>query len=174
MRKAFAVVILSVVSFFIAHPALANSSVSTVPISGSTVGNLPSAVTITTQMQLLDVGNSLTVTAVDGTRVDDGAVSIDGKSAIVGLKANSTGGVFTVSYSLLVENDVPLEGTYKFTVSEPKKITVPTVKPNSSPLKPGTATSNSSTSYFVIGLLFLAFLVLVGLSLYARKIFKNR
>lgn len=177
MRKAMAAVIIAFSGFSIIStmtPAQANSLVTTSPISGSTLGTAPSAVSITAQVALIDSGNSITVTATDGTRVDDGVLTIDGVNAIIGLKTLTLSGVYTVTYSLLADNDVPLAGTFTFNFTAPTVISSPSPR-TSSPSNPTSATTNSSaTSIFVIVLLFLAFLVLVGLSLYARKIFKKK
>ena len=132
----------------------------------------PSAVTITTQVALMDIGNSVTVTDPKGARVDDGALTVDGVNVIIGLKPLTLSGDYTVTYVLLADNDVPLEGSYTFSFSAPSVISSPTA--TSTTATPPTASSSSTTSVFVIGLLFVAFVILVLLSLYARKIFKER
>lgn len=177
MRKAMAACVIAILSFFIlsiANPAQANSLVTTTPISGSTLGTAPSAVSITAQVALIDSGNSITVTAPDGTRVDDGVLTIDGVNAIIGLKTLTLSGMYTVSYSLLADNDVPLAGTFTFNFMAPTVISSPSPRSSSSSAPISATTNSSVTSIFVIVLLFLAFLVLVGLSLYARKIFKKK
>ena len=61
----------------------ANTLVSTTPVAGAALQSAPSAVTITTELPLLDVGNEITVTDPTGARVDDGALSIDLDSAYI-------------------------------------------------------------------------------------------
>ena len=85
----------------------ANTLVSTTPVAGAALQSAPSAVTVTTELPLLDVGNEITVTDPTGARVDDGALSIDLDSAYIGLKPLVKTGIYTVTYSLLAENDVP-------------------------------------------------------------------
>jgi hypothetical protein len=111
------------------------------------------------------------VTDPKGTRVDDGALTVDGVNVIIGLKPLTVTGTYKVTYSLLANNQVPLQGSYHFTYSAPNVISSPSAIATST----GTATANSgsSTSTFVIGLLFAAFFVLVFLVLYAIKIFKK-
>ena len=162
----------ALLSFFIVTPASANSLVNTSPVSGSTLSAPPSAVTITTQVALMDIGNSVTVTDPKGARVDDGALTVDGVNVIIGLKPLTLSGDYTVTYVLLADNDVPLEGSYTFSFSAPSVISSPTA--TSTTATPPTASSSSTTSVFIIGLLFVAFVILVLLSLYARKIFKER
>ena len=79
-------------------PAQANSLVGTSPISGSSLVNAPSAVTITTQGVLIDGGNTVTVTDPKGLRVDDGTITVDGMSVIVGMQALKNSGIYKVSY----------------------------------------------------------------------------
>lgn len=175
MRKlviSSAILILTLLSI---PSALANSLVSTSPISGSTVTTSPSAVTITTQIVLSDMGNTVVVTDKKGTRVDDGSLIVDGMGVLIGLQSLVDSGLYTVTYSLLSDADAPLEGSFTFTYSAPVEISAPSTAPSSSsaaPLEIGGSTS--ATSIFVIVLLFLAFVVLVSLSLYARKIFKGK
>lgn len=175
MRKlviSAAILILTLLSI---PSALANSLVSTSPISGSTVTTSPSAVTITTQIVLSDMGNTVVVTDKKGTRVDDGSLIVDGMGVLIGLQSLVDSGLYTVTYSLLSDADAPLEGSFTFTYSAPAEISAPSTAPStSSAAPPEIGGSTSATSIFVIVLLFLAFVVLVSLSLYARKIFKGK
>lgn len=174
VRKTMATCAIALLSFFIATPAYANSLVNTSPISGSILSTPPSAVTLTTQVALLDAGNSVIVTDPKGTRVDDGALTVDGMNVIIGLQSLTLSGDYTVTYALLADNNAPLKGSYTFSFSAPSVISSPTPIDTSATTAPTTASSSSATSLFVIGLLFAAFVVLVLLSLYARKIFKER
>jgi hypothetical protein len=124
-------------------------------------------------MPLIDAGNAMEVTDPQGKRVDDGVLAIDGASAVVGLKTLKVAGVYTVTYSLFAENDIPLEGSFRFTFAAPSEISTPQPIPVES-TSPKSEVSNWGTNAFVIGLLVVAFFVLVLLSLYARKIFRER
>lgn len=153
--------------------ASANSLVATNPVSGSSVTTSPSAVTITTEIPLIDMGNSISVTDPSGARVDDGTLAINGVNAVIGLKPLSTSGVYRVTYTLLAENDLPLEGSYTFSFSAPSVIETPAPNPSeTSPVK--TAGNNLVTGIFVIALLLVAIAVLIALSLYARKLYNER
>jgi hypothetical protein len=89
------------------------------------------------------------------------------------LKTLTVSGVYTVTYALFADNDIPLEGSFRFTFAAPSEITTPQPIPvESTPAK--AEGSNWGTNAFVIGLLVLAFFVLVLLSLYARKIYRER
>ena len=172
--KYMRVLSIAIVALFIAAPTSnANSLIATNPMSGATVTVAPSAVSVTGQVPLIDAGNSMEVTDPQGKRVDDGVLAIDGASAVVGLKTLKVSGVYTVTYSLFAENDVPLEGSFRFTFSAPSEIST------SQPIPVETTSakaqvSNWGTNAFVIGLLVVAFFVLVLLSLYARKLFRER
>lgn len=165
---------IAVVALFVASPTVhANSLIATNPLSGATVTVAPSAVSVTGQVPLIDAGNSMEVTDPQGKRVDDGVLAIDGASAVIGLKTLKVSGVYTVAYSLFGENDVPLEGSFRFTFAAPSEISTPEPTPLESTSAKADV-SNWGTNAFVIGLLVVAFFVLVLLSLYARKIFKER
>ncbi len=152
-------------------PANANSLVNTTPISGSTVTIAPSFVIVTSQVALVLDGNELLVTDSSGNRVDDGTITIDGMSASVGMKPLVDAGLYTVSYLLFAEGEDALEGKFTFNFSAPSAIIIPDPSATE-PTK--SASSSFGTSVFVIGMLVLAFFILIGLSLYARKLFKNR
>lgn len=172
--KYMRVLSIAIVALFIAAPTSnANSLIATNPMSGATVTVAPSAVSVTGQVPLIDAGNSMEVSDPQGKRVDDGVLAIDGASAVIGLKTLKVSGVYTVTYSLFAENDVPLEGSFRFTFSAPSEIST------SQPIPVETTSakaqvSNWGTNAFVIGLLVVAFFVLVLLSLYARKLFRER
>jgi methionine-rich copper-binding protein CopC len=165
---------IAIVALFITAPTThANSLVATNPMSGATVTVAPSAVSVTGQAPLIDAGNSMEVTDPQGKRVDDGVLAIDGASDVIGLKTLKVSGVYTVSYSLLAENDIPLEGSFRFTFAAPSEISTQQPIPVAS-TSAKAQVSNWGTNALVIGLLVVAFFVLVLLSLYARKIFRER
>ena len=165
---------IAIVTLFIAAPAAsANSLIATNPMSGATITVAPSAVSVTGQVELIDSANLMEVTDPQGKRVDDGVLSIDGASAVIGLKTLQVAGVYTVTYSLFSENDIPLEGSFRFTFAAPNEISSPEPTPVES-TTPKAEVSNWGTNAFVIGMLVVALFVLVLLSLYARKIFKER
>jgi methionine-rich copper-binding protein CopC len=156
--------------------ASANTLVSTNPISGSTLSVSPSNVTVTGQVTLLadaPDASSITVTDPNGVRVDDGTIFISDMSATVGVKPLVESGFYTVTYSLAAEGDAPLEGSFTFKYQAPSVIS--TADPSPEPTQAQIPASSSwGTNVFVIVLLVIAFLVTVGLSLYARKLFTNR
>ena len=172
--KYMRVLSIAIVALFIAAPTSnANSLIATNPMSGATVTVAPSAVSVTGQVPLIDDGNLMEVTDPQGKRVDDGVLAIDGASAVIGLKTLKVAGVYTVTYSLFAENDVPLEGSFRFTFAAPSEISTPIPTPVES-TSAKAEVSNWGTNAFVIGLLVVAFFVLILLSLYARKIFRER
>jgi len=159
-------------SLFSLIPAHANSLVATSPISGSTTSTAPTSVAVTAQIALLEEGNEITVVDPAGNRVDDGTITVDQMSVSVGLRALVDAGIYKVNYILLTDGEDPLEGSFTFNFTSPNVIEP---APQPSPTQSAQSASSSwGTNVFVIALLVLAFLVLVGLSLYARKLFKNR
>lgn len=156
--------------------ASANTLVSTSPISGSTLSVSPTNVTVTGQVALLadaPDANTITVTDPNGVRVDDGTITISDVSATVGVRPLVESGMYTVTYFLASEGEIPLEGTFTFKYQAPSVISTanPTPEPTQSQ---SPASSSWGTNFFVIVLLILAVAVTVGLSLYARKLFVNR
>jgi hypothetical protein len=92
------------------------------------------------------------------------------------MKPLETSGVYKVSYLLLSEGDIPLEGSYTFTYSA---VVLSTPSASAAPQPSASATSepagsNFGTNLFVIFLLGLSILILIGMGAYARKIFKER
>ena len=157
--------------------ANANELVTADPASGSTVLVSPSAVTIITSMPLMSEGNSVEVTDPSGNRVDDGTLAIADTEALVGLTPLTVGGYYTVSYSLLAENEVPLTGNYRFNFIAPETVSsespTPIAMEATASAQPS-AGSSKGTDILVIMLLVLSIFVLVGLGMYARKIFNER
>ncbi|MEN9679929.1 MAG: hypothetical protein RLZ57_1058 [Actinomycetota bacterium] len=160
------------VTFFSVTTADANSLVNTTPISGSTVTMAPSSVTLSVQNPLSDLGNEISVTDPKGVRVDDGALTINGTDAVIGLKKLVEPGFYTVKYSLITDNDVPLVGQYVFNFDAPTEIASP--EPSSIASTKTQSSSNFGTTIFVLFILFTAIVVLIVLSLYARKLYRER
>jgi methionine-rich copper-binding protein CopC len=166
----------ALITFLYAPAAQANTLVATSPIAGSTLKAGPSAITITTEFPLIEEGNEIVVTDPNGKRVDTGILTVLGTDAVAEMKPLETSGVYKVSYLLLAEADIPLEGSYTFTYSA---IVISTPSASAAPQPSASATSepigsNFGTNLFVIFLLGLSILVLIGMGAYARKIFKER
>lgn len=171
MRRLAAAVGVLGLAFLMAVPAMANTLVATSPIAGSTLKVAPSAVTITVEITPMDMGNEVTVTDPAGRRVDDGTLTVAGNDLIVGMKPITEAGVYKVSYNIISEMDLPLEGSFVFNFSTPT-ISAPVEVIPTTPAK--VDGSDFGTNLFVIGLLVTSLLVLIGLALYARKIFSER
>lgn len=155
------------------NPALANSIISTTPSSGQSLESAPSAVTITTEIPVMDSGNEVVVTDPSGIRVDDGTLSIAENEVVVGLVNLTRDGIYTVTYTLLAENDIPLTGSFRFNLNEPQ-ITAP-VSPQPTPTQSSLPTGNDAgTNLFVFGLLLASLVVTIVLARYARKLYSER
>ena len=170
------VIAVALIAFLFAPSAQANTLVATSPIAGSTLKAGPSAVTITAEFPLIEEGNEIVVTDPNGKRVDTGILTVLGTDAVAEMKPLETSGLYKVSYLLLAEADIPLEGSFTFTYSA---VVISTPSASAAPQPSTSATSepigsNFGTNLFVIFLLGLSILVLVGMGAYARKIFKER
>jgi methionine-rich copper-binding protein CopC len=170
----------ALITLLFAPAAQANTLVATSPIAGSTLKAGPSAITITTEFPLIEEGNEIVVTDPNGKRVDTGILTVLGTDAVAEMKPLQTSGIYKVSYLLLSEADIPLEGFYTFTYSA-VVLSTPSASATPQPMASATASptaqpvgSNFGTNLFVIFLLGLSILVLVGMGAYARKIFKER
>lgn len=170
--KRTTVIFLALVALLVSPSnSFANSLVATSPIAGASVESAPNSVTITTEFPLLDFGNDVVVTDPTGARVDDGALTIDGVNASIGLRQLVKTGIYTVDYTFLAENDLPLIGKFTFNFLEPMVIASPEPVPVQTPIQSG---NDLGTTIFVFGLLAAALIVTVALSLYARKLFRDR
>ena len=166
----------ALITFLFSPAAQANTLVATSPIAGSTLKAGPSAITISTEFPLIEEGNEIVVTDPNGKRVDTGILTVLGTDAVAEMKPLETSGLYKVSYLLLSEADIPLEGSYTFTYSA-VVLSTPTASAIPQPSASATAEpvgSNFGTNLFVIFLLGLSILVLIGMGAYARKIFKER
>lgn len=166
----------ALITLLFAPAAQANTLVATSPIAGSTLKAGPSAITITTEFPLIEEGNEIVVTDPNGKRVDTGILTVLGTDAVAEMKPLEASGLYKVSYLLLSEADIPLEGFYTFTYSavvlstpSASAIPQPSVSATAEPVG-----SNFGTNLFVIFLLGLSILVLIGMGAYARKIFKEK
>jgi methionine-rich copper-binding protein CopC len=175
IRLTYGVLAISFLFFSLSTPqAVANSLISTSPAAGSTLKAAPSAVTMSVEFPLMDLGNEIIVTDPSGSRVDDGTLAVVDTEVIVGMNKLSKVGIYTVTYRLLSENDLPLEGTFTFNYTTPAIIVPPTLEPSTPATPVKTGGGDFTTNIFVIGLLVLSFAILVGLGLYARKIFREK
>ena len=157
---------------FSTQSAFASSLTATPPISGSILNSAPSAITLTVDTPLAMLGSEIKVTDPKGNQVDDGALTIDGTSAVIGLLSLTEKGTYTVDYSLVFDTDVPLVGSYTFTYNAPEKITTPTPTKTKDPTVQ--KSSNFGTTVFVLLVGFAAIVVAIGLVWYGRKLYNER
>ncbi len=157
--------------------AWANSVAEASPAVGSQLITAPNAISVTAATSLLDQGNSLTVTDPNGKQVDDGSLTINDTTAVVGVKPLTVSGIYTVSYTLLSPIDDPLTGSYTFIYTAPATITAPSATPvpqvsdSAAVTTPGPITSIDSTATVAVWVLVgLATLVALFLLWYARMI----
>ncbi len=172
LRFVATLIITFITSSVIALPASANSLTNTTPISGAILTIAPSAVSLTTDTPLASMGSEIKVTDPKGNQVDDGALTVDGTSAVIGLLNLTEKGIYTVEYSLISDTDIPLVGSYTFTYNAPDQVTTP--KPTQSQDAEVTSQSNVGTTIFVILVGVAGLLVAIGLVWYGKKLYNER
>ena len=172
MKKVAGVIAIAIALLFSGSAlAVANSLVATSPTAGQSLEAAPSAVTISTELPIMDTGSEVVVTDPSGIRVDDGTLTIAGTDAVVGLKNFVRSGIYTVTYTILAENDVPLTGSFTFNFAEPTVVATVAPEPSKAPTPSG---NNFGTTIFVLGLLLAALVVTIALARYARKLYSER
>ena len=177
MKKALACAMLAfMATALIAGPASANSLVSTSPVAGSTLNSTPSSITLNTQDVVMDTGNTVTVTDPQGARVDDGTLTVNTTTIVAGLKLMKVSGLYKVAYSLLTNNDVPLQGTFTFIFNAPSVISSasPTVITPSPTASTTPASSGMGVPIMIVGLIFAVGAVFLFLVYYAWKLLKKK
>jgi len=159
-------------AIFTGAASFANSLTGTSPISGAILTVAPSAVTLTTDTPLASMGSEIKVSDPKGNQVDDGALTIDGTNAVIGLLTLTEKGIYTVEYSLVSDADIPLVGSYTFTFNAPDQVTTP--KPTQTKDATIQSKSNIGTTIFVLLVGAAGLLVAIGLILYGRKLYNER
>jgi methionine-rich copper-binding protein CopC len=173
MKKLIAVLAATTLMAIAAPGAYANSITSTSPNSSESLKVAPTAVTITTELPVIQEGSEVVVTDPSGARVDLGSISAVDNTILVDLKPIKSSGIYTVTYSILAENDVPLTGRFTFNFAAPEVISTPTAQPTPTQA-PTPSGNNAGTTMFVLGLLLAAVVVTVALARYARKLYSER
>ena len=172
MRKSgLAALVMGILLIAAPSAAFANNITISSPVAGSSLNVAPNAVSITTATALMDQGNQIVVNDPNGLQVDDGSLTINGNSAVVGLKPLTLTGVYTVTYTLLGVNDTPLTGSYTFNFNAPSVISTPSAAPSSASSSGANANLNGGSNAFVYTLLVLALFVLIFLIWYAKQSF---
>jgi copper resistance protein C len=156
-----------------ASPASANSLASSSPAAGAVLAVAPNAISVTGTAPLSDQGSTLSVTDPSGLQVDDGSLTINDTTAVIGLKPLIAPGVYTVTYNLVSTTDVPLMGSYTFLFNAPASLSTPTPSPVQSSAAP-VAKLNHTVDIFVIILMVSAVFVGLFLIWYARMLIREQ
>jgi len=145
--------------------------ISSSPASGTSISSAPSVATITFSASIGDVGNSVSVTAPNGERVDDGSLQIADTQILVGLKPLILSGEYIVNYEVDTTEGETLSGQYRFTFAAPAVLESSKPESSEAPTPDLNKETKSSkiTDFFMIGLLTLSILVLVLISRSLRK-----
>lgn len=159
-------------SFIGLSASSATSLIESNPRAGSVINIAPDAITLTANAQLDANGNQVVVTDPIGKKISDGTVESQGANLIVGLKPMTQSGIYTVSYTLVAVNDVPVTGSFTFLFNAPA-----TLAPNSDTTTTENQLNqnpNRITDIIVIAMMVVAFMVLIWLSRFARRNFGGR
>jgi methionine-rich copper-binding protein CopC len=156
-----------------ASPASANSLTSSSPAAGAVLASAPNAISVTGTAPLSDQGSTLSVTDPTGLQVDDGSLTINESTAVIGLKPLTAPGVYTVTYNLVSTTDAPLMASYTFLFNAPAAISSPTPTPIQSSAAP-TTKANHTVDIFVIILMVAAVFVGLFLLWYARMLIREQ
>ena len=124
----------------------------------------------------MDTGNTVTVTDPQGGRVDDGTLTVNATTIVAGLKLMTVSGLYTVSYSLLTNNDVPLQGTFTFTFNAPSVISPasPSVVSPSATATTAPAAGGIAVPVLIVGLIVAVAATILFLLFYTWKILKKK
>jgi len=162
-----------VATLMAASPASANSLTSSSPAAGAVLAAAPNAISVTGNSPLSEQGSTLSVTDPTGLQVDDGSLTINESTAVIGLKPLTAAGVYTVTYNLVSATDAPLMGSYTFLFNAPAAISSPTPTPAQSSAAPTTKV-NHTVDIFVIILMVAAVFVGLFLLWYARMLIREQ
>jgi methionine-rich copper-binding protein CopC len=164
------------VTIFGISTALAVEVTSTSPNIDATVAISPNFVSVTADQELLEFGNELIVISPSNERVDDGLLTVSGRTLSVGLTELIESGKYLVEYELLVADDSPLFGNFSFTFRAPPVIDEVSKSPTPDVSNDGDEpreVGSKTTDYLVIGLLVLTFFILMWLARFARSTFRK-
>ncbi len=153
--------------------ASANTLTDSSPSAGAVLASAPNAVSVTGTSTLTDQGTTLSVTDPTGLQVDDGSLTINDTTAVIGLKPLTAAGVYTVSYTLVSDTDIPLSGSYTFLFNAPASISSPSPSATQSTAAPSPNKVTHTADIFVILLMVLAVFVAIFLLWYARMIIRE-
>jgi hypothetical protein len=109
-----------------------------------------------------------------GSRVDDGSITINDTTAVIGLKPLIAAGVYTVTYTLVSSTDTPLTGSYTFLFNAPASLSSPSPTPTQSVSAAPANKASHTADIFVIILMIFAIFVGVFLLWYARMLLRER
>lgn len=118
-----------------AAPASAHDELlSTDPAAGSTVEELPAAITLSFTAELLSDGASTVVQVTDaaGTSITDGSPIVDGAVVTQPLTTGSAGTV-SVAWRVVSSDGHPIAGEFSFEAASAAPAPTPTVEPTASP-----------------------------------------
>jgi len=147
-----------------ANPVQAQSLVTSSPPAGAVLTSAPTQVSVTADGALAELGSSISLTDPDGSRADDGSVTVSDSTVLVGVKSLLKTGLYTVNYQLIFSDGQNLSGSYTFTltgVTESPTPTTQTPSPTETfpPLKPSTFFDRLTSGG--VGILLGALLLLV-------------
>ena len=130
-----------------AHTVLASAD----PAVDSTVVDLPSAISLTFADELVVIGNSNSISAIDetGKELTSGEPEISGAVLSIKLADSEVTGVIKVTYRAVAADGHVITGDYQFTVSP--VVTSETATRTAEETAPITQSENQISIYLIIG-----------------------
>jgi methionine-rich copper-binding protein CopC len=138
-----------------AHTVLVNS----IPQSESVINSLPQEVNITFAEDLIDIGNSNSITVLDsaGEEMSQGQVTVAGPTLSKALIPSDKTGIYKVEYRAVAADGHVIEGEFKFSI-DPSGVTTAEIK-----VDPVTSSSPDAENKISIYLIFSVIAIVGGL-----------
>ena len=121
-----------------AHTGLSSSN----PTDGATVAAPPTAVTLTFEQPVVDIGATVMVTGPDDQQYPTGVPVVDGADVRTDLMGLGPAGTYFISYRVVSEDGHPVEGRIQFLLDQPVP---PTSEPEISSVSPAPSPAGTTS-----------------------------
>ena len=149
-----------------AHTVLVNS----IPQSESVINSLPQEVNITFAEDLIDIGNSNSITVLDsaGEDMSQGQVTVAGPTLSKALIPSDKTGIYKVEYRAVAADGHVIEGEFNFSI-DPSGVTTAEIK-----VDPVTSSSpdaeNKISIYLIFGVIAIVGGLLILIFIWKRQV----
>ncbi|MFI6231205.1 copper resistance protein CopC [Micromonospora echinospora] len=122
-------VLVTAVALFLtpASPAAAHNTLQeATPARNARVTTPPGEITLRFMQKLNADATTITLTDDTGEQVPTGDVTVAGPTGTVAIDPPIANGTYTVAYRVVSADGHPVQGSYRFTVADPTRTTIPT------------------------------------------------